>query len=178
MALITRLSRLFTADFHAVLDRIEEPDVLLRQAIREMEEELVQSEQRLQWLHHERDSLATRLHDIEGSMPTIEEELDVCFESGADDLARGLIKRRLQTQRLNGSLARKVEAADKTLDEEKARLAERRSQLETLRQKAEAFDIDARVADTGATGLAGDASVTDEEVEVAWLREKRRRVEQ
>ena len=37
MALITRISRLFTADFHAVLDRIEEPDVLLKHAIREME---------------------------------------------------------------------------------------------------------------------------------------------
>ena len=38
MALITRFSRLFRADLHAVLDRIEEPDVILRQAVREMEE--------------------------------------------------------------------------------------------------------------------------------------------
>src|SRR6188508_28625 len=30
MALINRMSRLFTADVHAVLDRIEEPDVLLK----------------------------------------------------------------------------------------------------------------------------------------------------
>ena len=40
MALITRVSRLFQADLHAVLDRIEEPEVLLKQAVREMEEEL------------------------------------------------------------------------------------------------------------------------------------------
>src|SRR5687767_9840646 len=31
MALIDRLARLFQADLHAVLDRIEEPEVLLRQ---------------------------------------------------------------------------------------------------------------------------------------------------
>ena len=37
MALINRLSRLFKADFHAVLDQIEEPELLLKQAIREME---------------------------------------------------------------------------------------------------------------------------------------------
>ena len=36
MALINRMSRLFTADIHAVLDRIEEPNVLLKHAIREM----------------------------------------------------------------------------------------------------------------------------------------------
>ena len=40
MALITRISRLFQADFHAVLDRIEEPEQLLKQAIREMEDSL------------------------------------------------------------------------------------------------------------------------------------------
>ena len=45
MTLITRLSRLFRADFHAVLDRIEEPETLLRQAIREMEEEIACQEQ-------------------------------------------------------------------------------------------------------------------------------------
>ena len=46
MALINRMSRLFTADVHAVLDRIEEPDVLLKHAVREMEEELARNEQR------------------------------------------------------------------------------------------------------------------------------------
>ena len=40
MALINRVSRLFRADFHAVLDQIEEPELLLKQAIRDMEDEL------------------------------------------------------------------------------------------------------------------------------------------
>src|SRR5262247_3541760 len=53
MALINRMSRLFTADVHAVLDRIEEPDVLLKHAVREMEEELARGEQRARVLGHE-----------------------------------------------------------------------------------------------------------------------------
>ncbi len=40
MALITRLARLFQADVHAVLDRIEEPLVLLQQAVREEDVEV------------------------------------------------------------------------------------------------------------------------------------------
>jgi phage shock protein A len=36
MALITRVSRLFRADVNAVLDRIEEPASLLRQAVLDM----------------------------------------------------------------------------------------------------------------------------------------------
>jgi len=47
MALINRLSRLFRADFHAVLDQIEEPEALLKQAIRDMEDDLANTEQRI-----------------------------------------------------------------------------------------------------------------------------------
>ena len=70
MALITRVSRLLRADVHAVLDRLEEPDVLLQQAIRDMEE--VVAEQRNQvnlarWRKYlpkrPVDSLATLLAD-------------------------------------------------------------------------------------------------------------------
>ena len=65
MALITRVSRLFRADLHAVLDRIEEPDVLLRQAVREMEEALARDEQRLKALNYERVQLLSRESEIE-----------------------------------------------------------------------------------------------------------------
>jgi phage shock protein A len=71
MALINRVSRLFTADLHAVLDRIEEPDALLRQAIREMEEDLANTEQRIGWLEHERDQLAGRQTEIEQSLADV-----------------------------------------------------------------------------------------------------------
>ena len=50
MALVTRLSRLFQADFHAVLDQIEEPDLQLRQAVREMQIALDHDLQRQQLL--------------------------------------------------------------------------------------------------------------------------------
>jgi len=43
MALINRISRLFKADFHAVLDHIEEPEALLKQAIRDMEDDLAKT---------------------------------------------------------------------------------------------------------------------------------------
>ena len=57
MALITRLSRLFQADLHAVLDRIEEPDTLLRQAMREMEEALDPDAQQIKRLQLEQGQL-------------------------------------------------------------------------------------------------------------------------
>ena len=109
MALITRISRLFQADLHAVLDRIEEPDLLLRQAVREMEDDLARDEQGMKALNHELGQLISRETDIGHSLEEIEDELDVCFESGKDDLARALIKRKLEALRFQKFLSRKRE---------------------------------------------------------------------
>ena len=68
MALITRLSRLMRADLHAVLDRVEEPEVLLRQALREMQEELARDQQRQRLLGRERDQLDARAAELEQAL--------------------------------------------------------------------------------------------------------------
>ncbi len=173
MALITRVSRLFQADFHAVLDRIEEPGVLLRQAVREMEEELARDEQRSKVLQHEQRRLVSRETDLEQSLHEIETELDTCFEAGNDDLARACIKRRLETQRLGKNVSRKRTVLGETLDELNARLRENRSRLESMRQKAELLaEENARPADDWSIP---DITVRDEDVEVAFLREKQHR---
>jgi phage shock protein A len=48
MALITRIARLFKADMHSLLDSIEEPQSVLKQAIREMSEAIEQGERQLE----------------------------------------------------------------------------------------------------------------------------------
>ncbi len=175
MALITRVSRLFQADFHAVLDRIEEPGVLLRQAVREMEEDLARDEQRHKLLHHELRQLTTRESDLEQSLHDIEEELDTCFASGNDELARSCIKRRLETQRFGKNLSRKRSALAETLDDLNIRLKENQSRLESMRQKAELLAGENTRAQPADNWSIPNISVRDEEVEVAFLREKQQR---
>ena len=178
MALVTRLSRLFTADLHAVLDRIEEPEALLKQAIREMEEELAKSQQRIKWLQHEYEQLASRERQIKEKLPDIEEELDVCFDSGEEDLARKLIRRKLEAERLAKKLGDKRDALGKSLTEEQSSLEEDQARLESMRQKADVLLEESEPK----AGRPDDqdwsfreCSVGDDEVEVAFLREKQRR---
>ena len=175
MPLITRVSRLFRADVNAVLDRIEEPDVLLRQAVREMEEELARDEQRFKVLSHEHGQLAARESDIGHSLSDIEEELDVCFESEKDDLARGLIKRKLEAERLLKLLLRKREALEETLSGLKRRLDENRARLESMRQKAELLTEDNEPNRPEDYWVVPEVTVRDQDVEVAFLREKQKR---
>ncbi len=175
MALITRISRLFRADMHAVLDRIEEPEVLLRQAVREMEEDITSDEQRIKFLNLEYGQLTGRQDDLGQSLAEIEQQLDVCFDSGKADLARTLIRRKLEAQRFLKFLARKRETLEKTLSGLKARLQENRTRLESMRQKAELLAAEDSVEPSGDHWGEPDMQVCDEDVEVAFLREQQKR---
>jgi phage shock protein A len=175
MALITRVSRLFQADFHAVLDRIEEPEAILRQAVREMEEELARDEQRSTMLQQEQRQLLSRETGIEQSLQDIEEELGACFAAGNDDLARACIRRRLEARRLARNLSRKRGEIGEMLDALRTRIRENRSRLESMRQKAELLAGESIRTRTAENWNTPEVTVSDEEVEVAFLREKQHR---
>jgi phage shock protein A len=178
MAIINRISRLFTADIHAVLDRIEEPDALLRQCIREMEARLADAEHQIRARAREREHIGTRQRHMEKSLADIESQLDVCFEAGKTDLARALIRRRLEHQRSARWLAARRDTMDGELAERQAALDENRARLESMRQQAELFAEEvhpASSANRDGAGACADSRVSDDEVEVAFLAEQQRR---
>jgi len=177
MALINRVSRLFKADFHAVLDRIEEPELLLKQAIRDMEDELAATEQRLILCASDQESLHIRKTELQETVAEIDEQLDLCFDSGKDDLAKSLIRKKLETEGVLKHFCSKQAADEKYLAGQQAVLNENRNALESLRQKAEliAQRLPAHrgAADTDDIAwVARELTVGDDEVEVAYLREK------
>lgn len=176
MPLITRISRLFKADFNAVLDNIEEPALLLHQAIREMEDDVVSNQQQLKWLNHEVTELNARREELGQKIQRLNDELDLCFESGKDDLARGLVKRKLEAQRFEQSIGSRCETTAQNVEELRARIAERTSTLESMRQKAELFAGDnSNVDGPGHDWFGHTAQISDDEVEIALLRERQQR---
>jgi len=181
MALINRITRLFKADFHAVLDNIEEPEVLLRQAIRDMEDELAATEQRIALVAHDQDALSVRKSELESAIADFDSELDLCFASQKDDLARGLIRRKLEAERLLKRVAANHATNAQTNADERAALEENTATLESLRQKAELFTQRASAHCNGSSQfddiawMAREMTVGEDEVEIAFLREQSRR---
>ena len=175
MALITRLSRLFQADFHAVLDRIEEPDIQLRQAIREMQIELQQNEQRLALLQHEAEQLSDLATDSKNKIAAFDEELDICFAAKKDDLARDLIKRKLETTRQIGSAEKQTATIQSSTKKLESDIEEYRDQLDNMNQKLELLVTDINNhSSPGHLSVVG-TGVRAEDIEIAFLREKQNR---
>jgi phage shock protein A len=172
MAIINRVARLFTADVHAVLDRIEEPDVLLKHAVREMEEELARAEQRARALEHEHEALGERQRKAAAVLGELAEQLDVCFASRNEELARKVVKRRLEAERLERHVAERRAALAKELAALRAALDEQRAELDVMRQKA---DLLTTTTPAGDDFQSGDFVVGEAEVEIAYLRERQKR---
>ena len=178
MALINRISRLFKADFHAVLDRVEEPEALLKQAMRDMEDELAGTEQRIALCAHDQQALAIRKTELESAIADFDAQLDLCFESGKDDLAKTQIRKKLEAERLLKRVATKHSANENYLDEQRTMLEENSATLKSLRQKAELFAHRTTVhADAGSefddvAWMTRELTVGDDEIEIAYLREK------
>jgi len=177
MALITRVSRLLRADLHAVLDRVEEPGGLLRQAVREMEEALESERRDARQARHEAARLASRRGEINKTLDGLERELDLCFESEREDLARSLVRRKIVAERAARALDERTEVHARTLADLDARIAEHQCRLDEMCEKAELITEHEPRHDTDpvfAEG-AGEAAVREAEVEIALLREKQRR---
>ena len=178
MALINRISRLFKADFHAVLDQIEEPEALLKQAIRDMEDDLADTEQRITLCAHDQQALTVRKTELESAIADFDTQLDLCFESDKDDLAKAQIKKKLEAERLLKRLSTKHVANEKYLDAQRTMLDENGATLVSLRQKAELFAQRTPAYPNGDSEfddiawMAREMTVGDDEVEIAYLREK------
>lgn len=181
MALINRVSQLFRADFNAVLDRIEEPEQLLKQAVRDMEDELAASERRVAACLREQEILEMRRKEVAASADELDAELDLCFDAGKDDLARGIVRRKLEARRLANRLNARLSENERFLEAERRQLEENSATLDGLRQKAELFvhsPPKKSEADSDSFArMSRDIRIAEDEVEIAFLREKSARGE-
>jgi len=175
MALINRFSRLFRADLHAVLDRIEEPTILLKQAVREMEDDVVQDERNLKILAHELEQIPILEEEVENTLYELQKEIGLCLDSDNEKLARSVIKRKLECQQRAKRLKLKSESMEKEVAGLAGRLENNRSRLSAMQQKMEILEEEASNNVQQSKACEMDVIISDDDIEVALLKEKQAR---
>ncbi|MET0091468.1 MAG: PspA/IM30 family protein, partial [Candidatus Thiodiazotropha sp.] len=139
MTLITRVTRLFRADMHAVLDALEEPELLLKQAIREMQGALERETRQGRLIAEELKQLNSRKQTEHDEITSLNEELDLCFEQNNETLARSVLRQRLEKERVVqyleqrlASLQAVAEALQQRIDEQSLRLRDMQQKLNLM----------------------------------------------
>lgn len=176
--MFNRLSRLFQADFHAVLDQLEDPEAILKQSLREMDAEIRRLEQQLQHQKKNGERLHKQLAKCRQQEQEIEPQLDLCFKANNEDLAKNLLRQRLQWQRQQTVLQQQL---DNSLEQQQTlekQLQAFSQQFEELKQKAEIFVGECTIdneAYSGAEFHTSRTTIAEHELELAWLQEKEKR---
>lgn len=98
---------------------------------------MARDQQRVKLLNHEHEQIETRVRELDPAPQEIKEQLEVCFAAGKYDLARALIRRRLEAQRRKQFLERKRGILQDTLAGLGARIGEQQAQLDATGQKAD-----------------------------------------
>lgn len=172
MTIARRMSRLFQADLHGLLDQLEEPAALLKQAVREMEEDIARRDALLEATRGEAGRLKQYAGRLASELSEHEHQLDLCLQSGKDDLARVVVRKKLEGARLAAACetkstetAARAESLAREVGASKEKLAEVKRRMELY--------VEAGLDATG--GAPASAVVTDDDVELALLREIERR---
>ncbi|RLT97888.1 MAG: hypothetical protein D9N11_14630 [Ketobacter sp.] len=170
MTVISRVARLFRADMHGLLDNIEEPELLLKQAVREMEAEQVLLKQQADGLQQQKTTVQATLQRTQKELSQLEEGLGLCLAEGNDDLARALLRKQLYLQRCHDEYQGRLVSLDHQLAETLERIEQQASALERIRQQAAVFDAGESGADSAVKADLG--AITEADVEVALLKAK------
>jgi phage shock protein A len=184
MNVLNRFFRLARADAHGVLDALEDRTLVIRQCLREAELELERKRARRAELEscvetgeRERERLAARERELDG-------DVALAIERGESELARFSVRRLLGTRRQREGVELRLREARSELDALASALAAQQSELEELRQQAEAElarEQMRRAAcrnapDASFAAATSGAGVCDEEVELELLRRQSARV--
>jgi phage shock protein A len=172
------MTRLLKADLHGILDGLEEPEEVVKQTIRDMEEALAQKAQTLAAQHTTLQRLTAEEAALARTAQEIETHIDSCFQAENATLARSFIRKRLETARQARQVADAVAETRRQCVSLQQTMAEQREQLAAVVQQLHVYTATRQQqADITASCMPGRTAtvISEDEVEVAFLEEQRRR---
>lgn len=172
MSIGKRIVRLVKADIHGILDCLEDPLSVLQQAIRDMEEEIAKSERELAQSREEAGRFEQLRSRSESAQTEASRQLDICFDTGNELLAKTFMRKRLETERRLKAIAQHISENSRTQSALESRMKEQHEKLASIREKTELF---LQQEPTTAANEDCASGVTEEQVELAMLEEKQKR---
>jgi len=174
MSLFRRIQESLRADAHGMVDNLADPEAMLRQHLRDAEQEVVRKRARLVELEATWKRLATERERAEQEQQRADADAALAIQNERDDLARYSLKQSLTARNLYERITRRMAATSEEQKELGQLLATQQVALEELRARVDAFLL----ARQGSELEASIAPVTDEQIELELLRRRQARPHQ
>ncbi len=183
MGIFQRISDIISANLNDLTEGFEDPERMLKQAIREMEQTIADSTQETAKVLANEKLLAKELANNERQADDWQHKAEQAVTSGDDNLARKALSRKQEHQKLVTALQDQLTAAQdvsRTLKHQlegmQAKLAEAKRNLATLSARQRAADFKKKMSTTEIAVDTGAAS-DDAFAKFERMREKVERAE-
>jgi phage shock protein A len=169
MTLMTRLSRLFKADVNAILDNLEEPEQMLKQALRDMETALDSEQKQLKILNLNLIQFELNLKNNKSLMTKLQAELQLCINANNESLAKNLIRKKLMLQGNLETISQKMEKFHADKKTHQKTISEMQQTISEVSQKVEIISTQKNHKQPHSL-FSNQQTITTEDVEIEWLR--------
>jgi phage shock protein A len=164
MGLFSRISDIISANFNDMAEQFEDPEKMLKQAIREMEETINESTQQTAKAMANEKTLTKELLRNEQQVARWQDNAVTAITAGDDGLATKALERKQEHEKLVVALADQAAAASEActalrhqLEAMRAKLAEAKRSLATLVARQRAADFRKKM-DSSSPGAGSDPS--------------------
>lgn len=139
MSIATRFVRLWKADLHGVMESIEDKGLLLKQCLREMQDEVENREAALNDLVKKKEKAKQEQETLQQENSKVEKDLEAAVSMGKDDISRFLIKKRLLLSRHLQELASHIQRLEQNIINGQEAVVARKTQYEQVQLRAAEF---------------------------------------
>ncbi len=180
MGLFKRIGDIISANLNDMVEGFEDPEKMLKQAIREMELAIADAKQEVVQAMASEKMVGKSIADHERQIFEWQQRAEKAVQSSDDALARKALQRKQENQKVLAALRDQESAAVETsqtlrrqYEAMKAKLAEAKRKVETLAARKKAADVRSRMVEDGAHPVLDTAAFEKFE----RLREKVERAE-
>ena len=136
MGIATRFVRLCKADIHGVMDQMEDKDLMLKQCLRDMEEELDRKDAHAAALTAMLDKTRRERERVARECETLEQDLDLALDKNKDDIARMLLRKLRPLKEHAGELDAHLEDMQRELAATADQLRDQRREYDRIKLRA------------------------------------------
>ncbi len=139
MGIMNRMVRIWKADMHGVMDQLEDKSLILKQCLRDMEEELSRKENNLKRLIDSKKKIQLERGKHSREVDLIETDIDSAVSKDMDDIARMLIRKRKNLAAHMEKLEHHVNKLDFDIGTQQECIEEQRLRFEQFQLRAADF---------------------------------------
>lgn len=137
MNVLKRISKLVTANINHMLDEAEDPEVMVKQLIRDMEESIIELRRETVRAVAREKQLAKQIQATNDATAELEKKASFALDKDNDELARQLLAKKLQSEKAVETLEIELGGAGELAVQLKADLSRLEDQVQLARRKKE-----------------------------------------